>query len=76
MSSTQSGIVWRVSGISDRLVFTGAKGQAQAIPTLAVSAQGTTLSAGTLSLAENFDSGWQVIQGDCTQLIFDQLFLN
>ena len=63
MSSTQSGIVWRISGISDRLVFTGAKGQSQAIPTLGVSAQGATLSAGTLSLAENFDSGWQVIQG-------------
>ncbi len=63
MSSTQSGIAWKISGISDRLVFTGAKGDAQAMPTLAESAQGTTPSAGTVSLAENFDSGWQIIQG-------------
>lgn len=62
MSATQSGIAWRISGISDRLVFTGAKGQAQAIITSGSPAQGSTPSAGTLSLAENFDSGWQVIQ--------------
>jgi hypothetical protein len=63
MSSTQAGIVWRISGISDRLVFNGAKGQSQALATLGISAEGATPSAGTLTLAENYDSGWQVIQG-------------
>jgi GT2 family glycosyltransferase len=62
MSSTQAGTVWRVSGISDRLVFTNTKGQSQALPTLGTSAHGVTPSAGTLSLAENFDSSWQIIQ--------------
>jgi hypothetical protein len=33
------------------------------MPTLEISAIGATPKAGTLTLAENYDSSWQVIQG-------------
>lgn len=62
-SSTQAGIVWKIAGISDRLVFTSIAGASQAMPTLEISAIGATPKAGTLTLAENYDSSWQVIQG-------------
>lgn len=61
-SSTQAGIVWQVAGISDRLVFTSLTGTSQAMATLEVSANGETPKAGVLTLAENYDSSWQVIQ--------------
>jgi len=61
-SSTQDGIVWRVAGVSERLVFTDKNGKAVAIPTDAVSARSTASGPGTLNLAENYSSGWQVIQ--------------
>lgn len=61
-SSTQDGIVWRVAGVSERLVFTDKNGKSVAIPTDAVSARSSAPGPGTLSLAENYSSGWQVIQ--------------
>ncbi|MDP1712005.1 MAG: glycosyltransferase [Candidatus Nanopelagicaceae bacterium] len=61
-SATQDGIVWRVAGVSERLVFTDKNGTAVAIPTDEVSAQFSASGPGTLSLAENYSSGWQVIQ--------------
>jgi len=61
-SSTQAGIVWRVAGISDRLVFTDPSGKSVALPTGEVSARVASPGAGTLSLAENYDNSWQVIQ--------------
>ncbi|MDP1719662.1 MAG: glycosyltransferase [Candidatus Nanopelagicaceae bacterium] len=61
-SSTQNGIVWSVSGVSERLVFTDKNGKAAAIPTDNVSARSSVSGPGTLSLAENYSSGWQVIQ--------------
>ena len=63
MSSTQVGIVWRVSGINDRLVFTDSSGKSQPLLSSGVSARATAPGAGTLTLAENYDSGWKVIQG-------------
>jgi len=61
-SATQDGIVWRVAGVSERLVFTGKDGTAVAIPTDEISARSAVSGPGTLSLAENYSSGWQVIQ--------------
>ena len=61
-SSTQAGIVWRVAGISDRLVFTDPSGKAVALPTEGISARVSSPGAGTLTLAENYDSSWQIIQ--------------
>lgn len=61
-SSTQAGVVWRVAGISDRLVFTDAMGKSVALRTGDISARVASPGAGTLSLAENYDTSWQVIQ--------------
>lgn len=61
-SSTQDGIVWRVAGLSEHLVFTDKNGKSVAIPTDAVSARSLAPGPGTLRLAENYSSGWQVIQ--------------
>ncbi|MFZ2228080.1 MAG: glycosyltransferase [Candidatus Nanopelagicaceae bacterium] len=61
-SATQDGIVWRVAGVSERLVFTGKDGAAVAIPTDEISARSAVSGPGTLNLAENYSSGWQVIQ--------------
>jgi hypothetical protein len=62
-SSTKDGIVWRVAGISDRLVFTSTSGKSEALPTQSVSAYGALPGPGKLDLAENFDASWKVIQG-------------
>lgn len=61
-SSTQAGIVWRVAGVSDRLVFTDPSGKSVALPTGEVSARVASPGAGTLTLAENYDNSWQIIQ--------------
>ena len=61
-SSTQAGIVWRVAGISDRLVFTDSSGKSVALPTGDVSARVGSPGAGTLTLAENYDTSWKIIQ--------------
>lgn len=62
-SSTQAGIVWRVAGVSDRLVFTDSTGKSVALATGGISARVASPGAGILTLAENYDSSWQVIQG-------------
>ena len=61
-SSTQAGVVWRVAGISDRLIFTDAAGKSVALRTGDISARVASPGAGTLTLAENYDNSWQVIQ--------------
>ncbi len=61
-SSTQAGIVWKVAGISDRLVFTDSKGKSVALPTQDVSARVSAPGPGILSLSENYDNSWKVIQ--------------
>jgi GT2 family glycosyltransferase len=61
-SSTQAGIVWRVSGITDRLVFTDSSGKSVALPTGDISARVASPGAGTISLAEYYDNSWQIIQ--------------
>lgn len=61
-SSTQAGVVWRVAGISDRLVFTDSLGKSVALRTGDISARVASPGAGTISLAENYDNAWQVIQ--------------
>jgi GT2 family glycosyltransferase len=61
-SSTQAGIVWRVSGITDRLVFTDLSGKSVPLPTGVISARAISPGAGTISLAENYDNSWQIIQ--------------
>ncbi len=61
-SSTQAGIVWKVAGISDRLVFTDSNGKSTALPTQDVSARVSAPGPGILTLGENYDNSWKVIQ--------------
>ena len=61
-SSTQAGIVWRVSETSDRLVYTDVSGKSLALPTGEISARAASPGAGTLTLTENYDNSWQIIQ--------------
>ena len=61
-SSTSDGIVWQVTGVTDRVVFTDGSGKSKGLVTDAVSANGILPVPGTLNLSENFDSSWKVIQ--------------
>jgi GT2 family glycosyltransferase len=61
-SSTRDGIVWRVSGVSDRLVLTDKAGRSRAIELDPISGTAVLDSPGTLTLSESYDSSWQVIQ--------------
>ncbi len=61
-SATAAGIVWRVGTTSERLVFTSTAGNSVAILADPVGTRTFSPGIGTLSLAENFDSSWIIIQ--------------
>lgn len=61
-SSTQAGIVWRIAGVGERLIFTDASGNSKTLLGGDGGVQTSTPGPGILSLAENFDSSWQIIQ--------------
>lgn len=61
-SSTQAGIVWRIAGVGEQLVFTDATGNSKALLGGDVGVRTSIPGPGILSLAENFDSSWQIIQ--------------
>jgi len=61
-SATAAGIVWRVGSTSERLVFTDKNGSSIGILADPVGTRTFSPGVGTLSLAENFDSGWTIIQ--------------
>ena len=60
-SATSAGIVWKVSGVTGRFIFTNTANVAQVLTI--EDHTGLAPSAGTLTLLENDDKGWQVIQG-------------
>jgi GT2 family glycosyltransferase len=62
VAATQSGIVWHIAGVSDRLVFTNSAGTSRGLPEGDIKARTSTTGPGLISLAENYDSSWQVIQ--------------
>lgn len=61
-SATRDGIVWRVSGVSDRLVLKDKAGRLQAVEIDPVTGAAEVPSPGELTLAESYDSSWQAIQ--------------
>jgi GT2 family glycosyltransferase len=61
-SSTRDGIVWRVSGVSDRLVLTDKAGRSVAVELDPVTGTANLSAPGKLILSESYDSSWQVIQ--------------
>ena len=60
-SATAAGVTWRVVGLPERLVFTTKNKKMFAIPTNEISANFKIKEAGTLRLAENYDTNWKVI---------------
>ena len=60
-SATADGITWKVTGNSDRLIFTGKSGKVTALESNNISANFKVEEAGTLRLAENYDGNWKVI---------------
>lgn len=61
-SATSDGIVWKITEPTGRLVFTNIKGE---VTLLAGGGIGITTNApgpGTITLTENYDLGWQVLQ--------------
>ena len=61
-SATAAGIVWKVGNISERVVFTNKAGKTIGIPADPVGTRTFSPGAGLISLAENFDSSWEIIQ--------------
>lgn len=59
-SATNAGIVWKVTALTGRLIFTNTAGVQQLITT--ENSVGQLPSAGTLTLTENYHSGWQILQ--------------
>ena len=62
-SSTSSGVVWKILGFSDRLVYSNSSGASVALPTNEVSANFAISAPGTIRLAENYDRAWRIIGG-------------
>jgi GT2 family glycosyltransferase len=62
VASTQSGVVWRIADVSDRLIFTDTKGNVSGLTAGGVDARPSTSGPGLISLTENYDSSWQIIQ--------------
>jgi GT2 family glycosyltransferase len=61
-SATADGIVWKVSELTGRLIFTSVDGE---VTLLASGGIGVTTSApgpGVITLTENYDLGWQILQ--------------
>ncbi|TRZ85701.1 MAG: glycosyltransferase family 2 protein [Streptomycetaceae bacterium] len=61
-SATDAGIVWRVDGVSEKLVFTNTVGKSIGILADPKGTRTFSPGTGTLSLAENFDASWEIIQ--------------
>ena len=61
MSSTANGVVWQVLGASPRVLFISASGARSMIPSSDFSASGSVPGAGTIVLAEKFDSDWHLL---------------
>ena len=61
MSSTANGVVWQVLGASPRLLFISETGSKLMIPSSDISASGSVPGAGTIVLAEKYDSDWHLL---------------
>ena len=61
-SATADGIVWKISEPTGRLIYTNIKGEVTVLSGGAVGVKSTVPGPGTLTLTENYDLGWQVLQ--------------
>ncbi len=61
-SATSTGVVWRVAGVTGRLVFIGKDGVSQLLEAGEVGARTTVVQPGRILLTENFDRSWQILE--------------
>ncbi len=60
-SATSAGIIWRVQGALPRVSFTDTSGNTSQISASDIGAQDVVKSAGIVSVAEKFDTGWHLL---------------
>ena len=62
-SATSAGIIWKVLASSPRAILTDSNGVVTALKSSSVGVTDTTVSPGTITLAEKYDGGWRLIVG-------------
>jgi len=61
-SATADGIVWKVSEPTGRLFFTDLAGKVTLLASGGIGVSGSVTGPGTITLTENYDLGWQILQ--------------
>ena len=61
-SSTNAGIVWKISGNTGRVLFTNAEGKTSVLPVSQFEFAVTVPEPGILTLTENYAQGWRAMQ--------------
>jgi len=61
-SATSAGVVWRVAGVTGRLVFVGADGERTLLDTGEIGARTNVNRPGRILLTESFDRSWQILE--------------
>jgi len=61
-SATSAGVVWRVSGVTGRLIFTAKDGTRSLLEAGEVGARTTVPGPGSITLTETYDRSWQILE--------------
>lgn len=61
-SATATGVVWRVAGVTGRLVLVGADGGETLLDTGEIGARTNLSHSGRILLTESFDRSWQILE--------------
>ncbi len=61
-SSTSAGVVWRVSGVTGRIIFTAKDGTRSLLDAGEIGTRTNVSGPGTITLTETFDRSWQVLE--------------
>lgn len=62
VSSTSSGVLWKVAGVTSRVRFIGVDGTTSALPSDRVGAQVDVKAPGRIVIADRGDPGWRAIE--------------
>ena len=61
-SATSAGVVWRVSGVTGRLIFTAKNGTRSILEAGEIGARTTVPGPGSITLTETYDRSWQILE--------------
>jgi hypothetical protein len=61
-SATSSGVVWRVTGVTGRLIFTSRDGKQEPLEAGDIGSRTTVTGPGSIILTERFDRSWQILE--------------